>query len=126
MRKGKCRECGCDMISTRKPKTFCSDACRTAHVNRRRERGAQIYDLFMAMRYERALAAKFKVWTTMCQLAAEWRLEDDRERDGRKSWGDWRAWLDKNGSRLGAVVIARGGKFNWNGLRKTPARSAGN
>lgn len=124
MRKGKCRECGCEMTSTRKPKTFCSSECRTAHTNRRRDRGAQLYDLFMAMRYERELAVKLHVWTTMCQLAAEWRREDDGQRDGRKSWGDWRAWLDKNGVRLAAILIGTPGKFNWNGLRRTPRKAA--
>lgn len=118
MCKGKCRECGEATVSTRKPKEFCSDKCRMAHSNRRRMRGAEIYDLFMAMRYERALAAKLKVWTTMCQLAAEWRREDEAERGGRASWGNWRAWLENNGARLSAVVIAKNGKFNWNGLRK--------
>lgn len=123
MRKGTCRECGCQTISTRKPKDFCTSACRTNHTNRRRERGAQLYDLFMAMRYERELAVKLHVWTTMCQLAAEWRREDERDRDGRKSWGDWRAWLEKNGARLAAVLIAVPGKFNWNGLRR-PRKAA--
>ncbi len=124
MRKGKCRECGCEMTSTRKPKTFCSSECRTAHTNRRRDRGAQLYDLFMAMRYERSLAIKFGVWTTMCQLAAEWRREDEGQRDGRKSWGDWIGWIEKNGVRLSAILIGDRGRWNWNGLRKQSPRKA--
>lgn len=120
MRKGKCLECGCETISTRKPKLFCCPAHQVAHTNRRRERGAVIYDLFMAMRYERKLSAKLKVWGTMCQQAAEWRREDFAGRDGRPSWGNWREWLEKNGARLGAKLVASGGRHNWNGLRKAP------
>lgn len=89
-----------------------------AHRNRRQERGALLYDLFMAMRYERELAAKLKVWGTMCQLAAEWRKEDEDKREGRKSWGNWRLWMENNGARLAAVLVQRGNRVNWKGLRK--------
>jgi hypothetical protein len=123
MAKACCAECGKggeEMVSTRKPKTFCSSACRMAHTNRRRERGAELYDLFMALRYERELANKLGVWTMICKLAAEWVAEDARERGGRKSWGNWRKWIEVNGVRLSAIVVgAPGGRWNWNGLRKS-------
>lgn len=49
-------------------------------------RGAELYDLLMVTRYERTLAAKFKVWRTINRLARHFREADERERAGRRSW----------------------------------------
>lgn len=76
MRKGICRECKCETESTRKPKIFCSAACRDAHTNRRKERGAQLYDLFMAVRYDRANAKRLNAWTKLCRMAEAFHDED--------------------------------------------------
>lgn len=92
-----CLECGGRMQTTRDgPHVFCSSGCRKSFNNRRMRRGAQLYDLFMAMRHERKEAEGERVWSALCRLAAEWRSEDDDQRGGRKSWGDWRKILRLN------------------------------
>lgn len=81
-----CKECGTDVTPSRQRRMFCCTACRQRFNNRRLERGAQLYDLFMSMRYEREKAADLGVWAIMCRIAKDFREEDDRDRDGRKSW----------------------------------------
>ena len=54
--------------------------------NRRAKRGAELYDLFMALRHDRATATLFKVWRLLNRLAALFREEDRLGRDGRRSW----------------------------------------
>lgn len=49
-------------------------------------RGRELYHLFMAWRYERALAKKLGLFAIMCRMAMLWRAEDKRERQGRNSW----------------------------------------
>ena len=78
-----CRECG---AGTRGSPTFCSDPCRKAFNNRRLVRGAELYDLLMCWRYERALAARLHVWRAVCRLLAKYRGEDRAAREGRQSW----------------------------------------
>ncbi len=81
-----CVECG-NPFSPREAKAmFCCDAHRKTWGNRRMLRGAQLYDLFMALRYERAAATEAEVWKVMCRVAAEFREEDNTERAGRLSW----------------------------------------
>lgn len=67
-------------------KRFCGQPCRLRFNNRRLQRGAEFYDLFMAMRYDRAEAKRLGVWASMCRMGQQMREEDQRERDGRKSW----------------------------------------
>jgi len=56
------------------------------------KRGAQLYDVFMTMRHERPLTEKIKedhmisLWTVAAQLATNWKADDERERQGRRSW----------------------------------------
>lgn len=82
-----CAECGATFEAKRDHAAFCSDGCRKAFNNRRMTRGAELYDLFMAVRYERGLAKLLGLWTVICRAAELWRDEDRGERDGRKSWG---------------------------------------
>ena len=49
-------------------------------------RGAELYDLFMMVRHERDMAKARGLWTLVCAMAAEWKRQDDLERDGRPSW----------------------------------------
>lgn len=86
---------------------FCSAECRKMNNNLRAMRGAQLYDLFMAMRYERDLATELGLWTNACKLAQKWRMEDERQRAGRKSWGNVRAWIQAN-PWLNAIVLVGG------------------
>ena len=65
---------------------FCSAGCRTAFNNRRKARGAELYDLFMVLRFDRSLAATLKVFQALCRMASNYRAEDQRERAGRRSW----------------------------------------
>ena len=49
-------------------------------------RGAEIYDLFMVLRYDRETGKLLKLWRIINRMAALFREEDRRERDGRRSW----------------------------------------
>lgn len=55
---------------------FANADARQAWNNRRKVRGAQLYDLFMAYRYDRKAAKLLKLFSVMCGLAAQWRAED--------------------------------------------------
>lgn len=55
---------------------FLTDQARTAWNNRRKSRGAELYDLFMAYRYDRKRAKLLGLFSRMCALAAKWRYED--------------------------------------------------
>lgn len=83
-----CRECGSPSSGQ-----FCATACKTAWNNRRRTRGAVLYDFFMAHRFERDATADARLWTLMCRLGTDWVAEDHNERGGRPSWRDHRKVL---------------------------------
>ncbi|BBK44160.1 hypothetical protein STVA_41800 [Allostella vacuolata] len=65
---------------------FCRPACRTAWNNRRRVRGAELYDLYMAHRFDRAEAQALGVFPAVNRLASLYREEDQARREGRRSW----------------------------------------
>lgn len=102
-----CRECG-TRFAQRGPRApdFCSSRCRDLFHRRRARRGAMLYDLFMAHRYERQLARSMHLLTALNRMAAEFRDEDRRERGGRHSWRCPRAvfadlpWLTAHVSSL--------------------------
>jgi hypothetical protein len=106
-----CRECGLPFTAKRDRDTnsFCAVECRKAFNNRRMTRGAQLYDLFMMVRYERGLAKARGLWTIVCRLALEWRQEDERQRAGRKSWREYAAIHD---GLLPLRVEIMGGKID--------------
>lgn len=81
-----CLECGAEFTPGAAHGDLCSTAHRKDWNNRRATRGATVFDLLMALRFERTLAKKLKVWTLLCRLAFEYRQEDIRLRAGRKSW----------------------------------------
>jgi predicted nucleotidyltransferase component of viral defense system len=54
--------------------------------NRRMKRGAEMYDLFRALRRERSQAKELNIWTELCRLEKKWNDEDEAERDGRKAY----------------------------------------
>jgi hypothetical protein len=74
---------------------FCSIACRDAFNNRRKARGAELYDLYMAHRFDRANAQALGVLQAMNRMASNWREEDKARRDGRRSWRQTRDVLDE-------------------------------
>jgi len=93
-----CQECGTTL--TGKPrgprKRFCSTPCRQQFNNRRQAHGADFYDMFMALRYQRAEANEAGVWGFMCRMAEAFRDDDIRNREGRFSWGDWKTFMAEN------------------------------
>lgn len=85
----KCRECGIEIPAGGKQKFFCTVKHRKMWNNRRAVRGAELYDLFMALRFDREDANKAQLWTVISNLARAYRDADKARRDGRKSW-NWR------------------------------------
>ena len=81
-----CLECGQGFSSVSDHAEFCCAPCRNAWNNRRAARGAEIYDLFMALRFERGAAKLAQVWTLLCAVASAYRDADRVKRDGRRSW----------------------------------------
>ena len=82
-----CAECGVGLPPA-KPNAphqrFCGAACRKRFNNRRATRGAELFDYYMSMRYQRAThGGNIAV---MNQMALAWRDEDRAEREGRQSW----------------------------------------
>ncbi|WP_018261317.1 hypothetical protein [Methylobacterium sp. WSM2598] len=65
---------------------FCAPPCRQRFNNRRLQRGAEVYDLWMAFRFQRSLARALKLLSCLNRLAHLYRQEDLAERAGRSSW----------------------------------------
>jgi len=84
---GPCLECGGPLpVAAQKGQEFCCTACRKAFNNRRAVRGAELHDLFMAHRFARDEATELGVLQAMNRMASNWREEDRRHRDSRRSW----------------------------------------
>ena len=82
-----CLECGGEGLQLGvERREFCCNPCRMAWHKRRRDRGAEIYDLFMACRFERGKAKLHALWTLMSSLASAYRDADNHKRAGRRSW----------------------------------------
>lgn len=89
-----CQECGGPLVAVYARKRFCTTRCRMKFNKRREKRGAQLYDLYCAYRYDREAARKANVQSQMNRLVMYWRTEDDVLRSGRESWGLWRDFLE--------------------------------
>ena len=87
-----CLECGTDHSCKG---DFCSNACRHDFNNRRKARGAELYDLYMAHRFERNRAKQLGVFQAINRLASNFREEDKARRSGRRSWRSPRTVLDE-------------------------------
>lgn len=85
-RRHTCRECGVELTGMRRSAVFCSPEHRKAWNNRRMVRGAEMYDIYMAMAYERGKRKQLELFTTLNRLARAYRDADCALRDGRKSW----------------------------------------
>lgn len=83
---GHCRECGSAYEAASRRKKFCSVKCEKVFNNRRMTRGAMMYDLFMASRYQRDIADEAGLRSVMARMAMRFREDDEREREGRRSW----------------------------------------
>ena len=100
-----CTECGETFTTPKCEANFCAPSCRMEWHNRRRDRGAELYDLLMTCRFDRDFAAKegLVMSTLLSNLAGHYRDSDNDKRAGRKSW-------DKNAHlRLPISYDARGG-----------------
>ncbi|WP_157182209.1 transcriptional regulator [Methylobacterium sp. WSM2598] len=81
-----CLECGVAYETISRHSSFCSTGCRNDWNNRRLQRGAEIYDLWMAFRFQRPLARALNLLSCLNRLAHLYRQEDRAERAGRASW----------------------------------------
>ena len=81
-----CCECGQSYGAANAEAEFCGTPCRQRFNNRRAQRGAELYDLLMAHRFNRPLAKALGVLALINRLASIFREEDRREREGRPSW----------------------------------------
>lgn len=103
-----CLECGRAYAALRAHSGFCSPACRRAFNNRRAMRGAELYDLFMAHRFDRARAQRLKLMGVLNRMASNFRGQDHEQRAGRRSWRDPDAVLaDRPYLRAQAFALGR-------------------
>lgn len=101
-----CRECLEPLPADRKQSMeFCSIPCRLNWRNRRMSRGAELYDLFMAMRYDREKSKILGVWNLMCRMAQVWNEEDKAA--GRQTYFRPEIVVEKN-LHLRAEVLVKG------------------
>lgn len=83
-----CRECGLELgpLGLRKGAVFCKPEHRKAWNNRRMIRGAELYDIVMAIRYDREFASTHSLMTLLSNQARAYRDADNAFRDSRDSW----------------------------------------
>lgn len=106
-----CDECGAAYHAKRKDVSdFCSQKCRAAFNNRRAMRGAEMYDLVMALRFDREKATELGVWKVICRVAAEHHEQDQRERGGRRSWRGAKSVIARRPYLMALTRISLGGK----------------
>lgn len=99
-----CRECGAVLSARRGTREFCDPICRRRFHHRHAQRGAALYSVVMALRFQRSEATKLKAFTLLSRLAERFRFEDLRDRDGRQSWTDLQE-MRRRFPDLGAAVI---------------------
>ncbi len=106
-----CLECGKEYEPQRRDSQFCTRDCKGVFANRRAVRGAELYDLFMASRYDRPGTRTLKLFSAMCRLAFHYHLEDEAKRPGFKSWIDPRKVLERRpyllATRLPTLRVGR-------------------
>lgn len=104
-----CQDCGHPISARRSGQEFCSPKCRQTFNNRRMQRGAELYDLFRAMRRDRSEAKDLNIWTQLCRLELNWQGQDDAERPGRRSYMPPKKALanlhDKGSLQRGEVLV---------------------
>lgn len=98
MKKRVCRECGSEVVQSRKGPTsdFCSVKCRQAWKNRRMQRGAMLYDAIMNWRFNRKNGNDKAAWQAITRMAATFNQEDKDQRDGRRSYRPLKDVLQDN------------------------------
>lgn len=104
-----CLECGKPVgASNRFDKKFCCTGCGTAWNNRRKQRGAELYDLFMTMRFDRATAKEAGVWAIMCRMASNWNAEDKEA--GLRSYSPAKEVLERSVQHVATRHSTRRGR----------------
>ena len=98
-----CRECG-NGFRPRAGAGFCSTKCRAEYNNRRQLHGADLFDLVMSWRFDRANAKAAGALSLLCRMAAAFRAQDKSDRAGRKSWQSVSKVRERN-VRLIATVV---------------------
>ena len=98
----RCRECGAIFSARRSTREFCDASCRREYHNRHMRRGAALYSVVMALRFQRSQAAG--ALTLLSRMAAAFRTEDISERAGRQSWNDL-SKTRKRHAHLAALVV---------------------
>src|SRR5260221_2561305 len=101
---GFCRECGVRFQAHRPSREFCCMKGRKAFHNRAASRGAEIFHVLMAMRFDRAKATAAGAYKLLCRMAAAFKAEDDRARPGRASWDDIERVKARNAHLLATIV----------------------
>jgi hypothetical protein len=81
-----CAECGCEFGSNKRHAEFCGTPCRKVYNNRRAVRGAELYDLFMTLRFDRKHATDEQLWSHICSLGSAYNTADKAFRGGRRSY----------------------------------------
>jgi hypothetical protein len=72
-----CRECQTALpTGLKRSAIFCGIPCKARWNNRRKNRGADLYDLWMAMHYDRDDAKKYGVRSELCRMAERWNDQD--------------------------------------------------
>lgn len=89
-----CRECHSPLPAAgagsnmrpqdRRRMIFCTTACKAKWNNRNKLRGADLVQLMLCHRYERALSAQLGLFKAICRLVQTWQEED--ERAGRQTY----------------------------------------
>jgi len=88
-----CKECGVAFTTQRTTAAFCSDAHRNAFNHRRRDRGAELYDLIMGSDAHRLLCEEGP--EPLRRVLTAYHEADTTLRGGRASWQDYnKAVLD--------------------------------
>ncbi|MCW6509798.1 hypothetical protein [Lichenifustis flavocetrariae] len=105
-----CLECGAAYQTDKQTSQFCSAACRRAYNNRRQTRGAELYDLFMAHRFDRSAARALRVLSMLNRLASMYREEDRRERGSRRSWTPPEVVAERAPHLRAIVLLKRGAR----------------
>jgi hypothetical protein len=90
-----CTECGCEFTTPKADAGFCAPSCRMAWHNRRRDRGAELYDIIMAQRFDRQGAkgglGEKQMRAIVDRLVMQYNIADKELRGGRLSF-DPTAW----------------------------------
>src|SRR5260221_792847 len=104
---GFCRECGVRFQAHRPSREFCCTKCRQTFHNRAASRGAEIFHVLMAMRFDRAKATAAGAYKLLCRMAAAFKAEDHRAPPGRASWDDIERDKPRNDPLLATIVDDR-------------------